>query len=977
MKKLFFIALCGFIISGCSAEKDKAPEVVIKKEDPKKLIENLFVAVLDSDEQSVQTLLENPDTEVNAYDDRGQTALMRAAQIDSSPYIIELLISSGAKVFQTRESSTETAFDDVNPSNVAISKLFTKEKDRLSKTIEDLIVEESFSEADQFVRESYLPYNLTLPESELNPLKLALKSLSSNDEAGKRFIVSELSRFVESGEDVAFIMRDGLSLTTKVKDIEFLGTILDALTSNSDATVYGYQNGDFDDVGWLTQKINLVTQYNLGMPVAGYTELFVSALNNTQRSGDKEKFLALNKALQKSKTDDYSKSLVLQQVLLETERNIKNSPDRIKWIPVVVNDWKSGRQSIEATGYQFDEHTLLVLESLAGKDIILSELDEIFTSLATFAPSFENRSEESIKFIISTEEYEFIDKKRILEMLLKRTQVLPEQIVSYAIEHGGVPAIELLLKADIPFSPESQAQSVLTAIEKTNSGDAAYGILVLLNENGIAFDTEYGKQALSLTITKLWSENNATYRSVYDYLISLPNSPVVAMSDAEIVGSLKNLLQYVRLGRADWPQVTQFVERIKNPISEETSYKREGVTFGASEAYDIDVSFFWDFLMEAYDILKTQPSDSDIMLVTARKIAEKFPNDHYSFSFVGDEFFKNPSFLISQNILSLAVLLTIEKDTIKEALNTPDELAYSRIVETVPSNFSWDHFLGGEPYKYYSQNKTFWSSIVDIFLESGKKYPFDGNKHHVLFAKVLAHSGKLNRFPELGKQLKESDISFFDHQKVCVLQKSEYDQADIPRLAVEHNNGTVAGTTGYRPSWVNLGSFEALTPYMNKTCKSQGTVTTAEADIIRSFVLNNLDKPQAPGEFIVNPFSILTPKKTKICSEVNDFGPSNFIFNYDLAGSVLIRTDGNSTGSGASSHEMRMLLSGFPFGEECYVFEYNYYAAYKAKTVFLNNWFQCAVDNSDDALVRIFESLDPEHNVNPTNDNDGIHFCRW
>lgn len=63
--------------------------------------------------------------------------------------------------------------------------------------------------------------------------------------------------------------------------------------------------------------------------------------------------------------------------------------------------------------------------------------------------------------------------------------------------------------------------------------------------------------------------------------------------------------------------------------------------------------------------------------------------------------------------------------------------------------------------------------------------------------------------------------------------------------------------------------------------------------------------------------------------------------------------------------------------KQCYAFDYNYEAAYKAKIVFIKNWYQCAVENSDDALIRVFEDLSTFHEIAPSSENEGIHFCRW
>ena len=77
------------------------------------------------------------------------------------------------------------------------------------------------------------------------------------------------------------------------------------------------------------------------------------------------------------------------------------------------------------------------------------------------------------------------------------------------------------------------------------------------------------------------------------------------------------------------------------------------------------------------------------------------------------------------------------------------------------------------------------------------------------------------------------------------------------------------------------------------------------------------------------------------------------------------------------SEDINKLITGFSDDRMCYIFEYNFYADYKAKVVFLKNWFQCAVDNGDANLTRLFESLNEIHEIEPSDDKEGIHFCRW
>ncbi len=77
-----------------------------------------------------------------------------------------------------------------------------------------------------------------------------------------------------------------------------------------------------------------------------------------------------------------------------------------------------------------------------------------------------------------------------------------------------------------------------------------------------------------------------------------------------------------------------------------------------------------------------------------------------------------------------------------------------------------------------------------------------------------------------------------------MLDKESYDAADVPQLNLEDKgNGDVAAS-GYRPGWVNLGSFEALYPLKDKTCKSAEKLSFDEINLIRGFVVKNLKKPE-------------------------------------------------------------------------------------------------------------------------------------
>lgn len=952
MNKLIFGCFVILSLAACSAEKGKKENV-----DPKQLISDLFLAVLENDVASVKELVNNPNTDLMAYDEQGFTALMRATQEGRSPYIIETLINGGAKIYQpSLNDKGHSAFNNIDQKNTEIIKIFEKEKNRLAVELEGLIEDQDFSLVRSFTKDNSLPFDLVLPKSKMLPLELALKSLSSNDTEAIDYLKYLISEYKNKDRDLGVFVDDVNLLATRIRNVEFLDYYLKSL--NQKDVLIKLVDEDFKNLSWLTSKINIINENTFKTNIQDKTQNLVDALISLKDSNLENKFLLLHSSIQKSLSSDYVKSAILQDVLKSLEMSLNKHQDQILWIPNLIDVWKANRKSFESTGYSFDEHTLLILKNLKGNQIDLNEVDHIFTKISLFAPSYENRSEESLKYLISTNAFEFSVKKTLVEMLLKRSQALPDDIISYTVQHGGVPELDLLLDSKVQFDPRSQALSVLTVLKATKSGDMAYSFLIVLNENDIPFDTEYGKQALRHSLNKMWEENDATYRGVYDYLVSLRNSPITVMSDDEVIDSLKLILGYAKDGRAEWKQLTQFIDKIKNPILNSKSYIKDDVYFENKDVrYSLNVSFLWDFIMEAYEIVTQKPHELDTMLVIVRKLAEKFPEEEFSFSFYGENFITFPEANLSQNVIFLSALFTLSKDEINNALKIQPEVFYSKSLSTTADVFSWDKFITGQVFEYYSKEPKFWESLLDTLFRSGRSFTFEASKQHILFSKILLHSEKASRFPILKDGIKKTKMSYYNSDMICVLDKEEYETHFLEK--------------DKSPSWVSLGSFEVLDYLKSQSCKFGYNLTSDDVEFIRHFVSNNLEDYKEFNRSQRFDYFGMTKRDEGFCSSIFGINQSNYLFDWDQSGTAIKAPKNLESLYGTQE------LLGFSADQRCYSFEYDFYAAYKAKTQFLSQWFECAVNNNDNPLIRFFESLNKNHHVTPTSENKGLHTCRW
>ena len=207
MRNILKCFLLLIVFTGCSLEKDKEPEVVIQKENPQKLIDDLFKAVLTNDVESVNALVQNERTDLNAYDEEGFTALMRAVQMSSNPFTVGALIKSGAKIYKPSKDDQNLSAFAIETQNAEVRRLLDVESKRLSDELLSMVESESFTDATQYVDDNFLPHSLKLNEDGDTALKVALSVISKPSDDGVGFISEQLQKYVTAGDDLMFVYR--------------------------------------------------------------------------------------------------------------------------------------------------------------------------------------------------------------------------------------------------------------------------------------------------------------------------------------------------------------------------------------------------------------------------------------------------------------------------------------------------------------------------------------------------------------------------------------------------------------------------------------------------------------------------------------------------------------------------------------------------------------------------------------------------
>ena len=128
---MYMKVLSGLLVvalAACSAKKDSGNEVIIRDHSAPEI--GIFEAVLSQDHSTVSSHVTRG-TDLNVYDDKGYTPLMRAVQTKNA-VMVETLIAGGAKIFQPVEGDASiSAYKMFDKNETEMVRIFEAERDLL------------------------------------------------------------------------------------------------------------------------------------------------------------------------------------------------------------------------------------------------------------------------------------------------------------------------------------------------------------------------------------------------------------------------------------------------------------------------------------------------------------------------------------------------------------------------------------------------------------------------------------------------------------------------------------------------------------------------------------------------------------------------------------------------------------------------------------------------------------------------------
>ncbi len=562
-------------------------------------------------------------------------------------------------------------------------------------------------------------------------------------------------------------------------------------------------------------------------------------------------------------------SAVLQASVPSTERNSfmkvaltsiaqKSTVDSsyLDWISHAVDMWASS--GLPATSYPFDDISYIVLQAVEGKSFNIDRIETALDSVYQFAPAIENKSEQSIKLVISGN-FKSSQRNELLEILLDKTKVLPEGIISYAIEAGGIESLQLILDSNVNFNPSEQSEAILTALTSTRSGAVAYQLLVELKERGLPFGSESGAKAVTYTFNKVVKDKDDTYSAPLNFLLSISPSPLSNLGKTESLNMLKELLASTRLFENGWPILSQILDKLNtSEFDGSEKYKRTLNIPDVDEDQEVFVSFTWDFALSAFEFYRNNPSDADAIFIIFKKVLEKFPKDSFAMSYVDELSETNPQLFLTQNILPLGLLLAIGSNNIDIRVTSGNKSSNYKATPKYLQLYSLSNSIF---YEHYSSERTFWEKINRHVIDAGNSFSLPRDRSAIEFMSVVLNSYVLNTYPNLSKRLENLKIDLIDSEKRCVVMED-------PTFGI--GNGMVGPDGQFKTShkvdpigtWTTLGNFEILRPIKNR-CLDGEALTRKEISFVSDYIQNN-------AGFTANSIqgSLVTNRTKGLCREI-------------------------------------------------------------------------------------------------------------
>ncbi len=956
------IVSCLFL--GCSAKKDQ-PKISVKDQKIEASL-TLHEAILKLDVLEVKKAIENG-ADVNMYDNDGYTPLIKAVQMGNA-IIVKDLLAAGAIVFKPlmNDENKDVFFSIDNIRGNEISNLIEIEVLRLGSEAEILIQSKNVKKSLAFFKENYLPPTLLMPLRDESALEMGLKLTDKNSDIS--FLDYLVFHHKNKKENLEQVSDELLRISSSLKSIDLLKRLISEFDSKN--AVHSFSRiTDLDyDLWWLKEKLSLLRSKNISVSIEDIKKPFMDSKFELNLNDDSKLAYEalLTEALMVSTNEGsiYDRNNLVQIAITDLSYRSYTNLGFLDWINGAVRIWKSHRPALPSTGYSFDQHVLILVQALEqNTDYEILKVRESINSLASFANNQESKSVVSFEKILSSTSFMDHHKKELLNLILEKTILLPENLMSLALENGGYSTLRVLLDSGVQIDPSNQQSSVLTAVKESKSTGEAIESLDLLKRYGVLFASDFGADAVLSAFDRSWNGNEKNYENVALYIINGEPKILNNIESDRVQNLVKNILKAVRERKQDW----SILNTVFSNIPESVHYQNE-LDLGGTN-FNVKMSLLWDLIITLFEVYDFNFNEIEPITGLVDRVSTKYNQELTSMEINVENSELDSSKNLTHGILPLALLLAAGSEEVKKSTFNFSE-DEPRTLNESNKLVSIDVFIDSPIYSYYNQERNYWKEISKVLIKNtSEKIILANDRSSFDFYKILVETGFLRTLSDLEKILDVKKVNLTNSEVSCSFAQASTNefsgQIDLTKT-LNRPGLDFSATTTYDSfgKWTSLGSFEVLSSFKNRTCRGED-LADSEVSFISDYVLNNYASPKVNFYSRVAETSTITD-----CSDLSsDILGISGIRYFTMMG---VSTQA-SEGPGVIPSYLGMNFS----SGKCIIHSFDQAAHNGAKKEFLDSWFQCAKSNDNLRAINLFESLSSSFELIPNDHlNSDIKICR-
>jgi hypothetical protein len=951
MKYLIIISIVILSILGCSSREDGyEPEKVYVHVEPKKtekqIKKEIFNAIKDQDIKSIENII-SEGYELNIYNKEGYTPLMLSVELNNA-VIVEMLLNGGAKIFMPQKNNpSANALVIVNDSQENIKRKLQNNVDKLSKKIFKLLEGKKWGKLHEYIVANYVPPELRTHKDTTIFYEVfsSIKSIDSDQMDLSSYLLNDVK-----GHKILFQNKDLIydSIETFKSAVYLENSFKIFIKNNVEITNFNIKSTDPYNIPWVLAKIISLKKFNIEISFKNENFEFLTEVFNLNIAKDEiEKILLLDliSEIATSKLPVSEKASFVNEAINTSLKLSISESNYLIYVNKILKMWKIN--NLPLTGYNFDEKVSVILASVKNNGYPESLMGSLITNLYSFSSGFTTYNNKSVRFIFENE-FSYETQKKLLKLIVKTTGLLPSKTIYYAIKHSKVSLMEYIIKLDTSFKPVNHISSVESAVINTDSGETAVSVLRVLNKYHVQFNNKYGVSSLSYALNKYWN-GDETYKSTVVYILSHSKNPFSIMKTKDSFEILKKQLQYVKANSTDWEVFRKLLKSFTKNEGEtySTKYYIESPYINTdNRAKKLEVTLLGDYILTAYKISNISESKSDSMLSLLPLIINKVK---FTSLFYRDWDYRS-ALKHDQKLtvypITLSAILSIEKDSIINALLDNSDSDNFQNVSSSFNKFSWEAFINSQFYSNLTTNRIFWKKVLNITLDSVERYKLPWNDTSGDFVKIILASGLHKTNPDILSKIDLYDVRIND--TMCSIKASIVH--DYERKMSQENS---IYKDIYKKTWTSIGTFEILEPLKAKTCNNI-KLNSNELKFMQRVVKRNIKNKN---------FDNLVPENIETKrTEFGCFESSLFPYLYTELGTL---------------YEDRLEnVYNVQTNEKCYMYEKtNVNKLYGVKK-FLKQWFQCSKNTNDIKLTNYFESIEDILNLNKVDQYIDINICK-